>query len=269
MSKKELIEKQEIQTVNPSENILAVISRAAADPGCDVEKMERLLDMQERVMNKAAEMESNQAFDRFQSDCPQLNKTKAIVVQGRARSHYCSYEEMMRTVRPIMKNHGFSDRFDTATDQDGQISSVTCTISHSAGHSWQSTFPVAPDTSGSKNAIQAIGSALSYGKRYAFAAAMGVVFKNEDDDGGPQTAQDLPEMQIGATSETDKSIVDAFFRNHEITEEWSGKAIKLITKGTVENWRDLPADRLAKFAAISNLEAIAAKVEEMKTQEGV
>ena len=46
----------QIEPINQSNNVLAVISRAATDKDVDISKMERLLDMQERVMAKEAEM---------------------------------------------------------------------------------------------------------------------------------------------------------------------------------------------------------------------
>ena len=39
------------------------------------------------------------------------------------------------------------------------------------------------DTSGSKNVVQAIGSSVSYGKRYTMQALLNITSGGEDDDG--------------------------------------------------------------------------------------
>jgi len=43
------------------------------------------------------------------------------------------------------------------------------------------TLPL--DNSGSKNAVQAVGSSVSYGKRYVMAALLNITTRGEDDDG--------------------------------------------------------------------------------------
>lgn len=163
--------------------ILTTIARAAQDERVDVDKMERLLAMQERVLADQSRRAANTDLARFKALCPHIKKGRGIVVKNRLQSNYAPYEDMMREIRPFMEQCGFSERFDTQTNPQGAICAVRCTIIHRDGHQWDSTFPVVPDTSGNKNSIQAIGSALSYGKRYSIGAALGLVFEDEDDDG--------------------------------------------------------------------------------------
>ena len=58
---------KEIATIEqaPSTNIIQVIERAAMDPNVDIDKMERLLGMQERILTKESEL----AFSRSMSAC--------------------------------------------------------------------------------------------------------------------------------------------------------------------------------------------------------
>jgi hypothetical protein len=67
---------------------------------------------------------------------------------------------------------------------------VSCIISHRAGHSEENSLSARHDTSGNKNPIQALGSAVTYLQRYTLKAAVGVAAA-ADDDG--QTA--TPEQQ--------------------------------------------------------------------------
>lgn len=163
--------------------LLAVITKAAQDPSVDVSKMRELLDMKERIDAEHAKKQFIQSLHNFQAECPQITRSGGIIVNNVLRSRYSPYEDTMKIVRPYMQKWGFSESFDTQVNEAGQICAVTCTLSHVGGHSVQSTFPVTPDSSGSKNSIQAIGSALSYGKRYSLGAVLGLVFTNEDDDG--------------------------------------------------------------------------------------
>ena len=60
---------------------------------------------------------------------------------------------------------------------------VTAIITHKDGHREQSTGLYPFDKSGSKNDIQAVGSAISYGKRYQQNALLNITTHGEDDDG--------------------------------------------------------------------------------------
>jgi hypothetical protein len=51
------------------------------------------------------------------------------------------------------------------------------------GHSESTSLSASPDTSGSKNAIQAIGSTVSYLQRYTILALTGLATEDMDDDG--------------------------------------------------------------------------------------
>ena len=60
---------------------------------------------------------------------------------------------------------------------------VTGVLMHRAGHSMRTSMTLPFDTSGSKNAVQAIGSSVSYGKRYVISAMLNIATRKEDDNG--------------------------------------------------------------------------------------
>jgi len=60
---------------------------------------------------------------------------------------------------------------------------VTATLSHSTGHDVTTSMSGGADTSGSKNAIQALGSSVSYLKRYTASALLNLTSHGSDDDG--------------------------------------------------------------------------------------
>ncbi|HHY4192048.1 ERF family protein [Pseudomonas aeruginosa] len=164
-----------------SATILQVIQRAAADPACDIEKMERLMAMHERMQSRSAEAEFNASMAAMQSELPSIAERGAITVNGQKRSNYATFEDINDIVKPIMQRFGFAVSFRVESVQTGV--SVTGILMHCAGHREQTTMLVPLDTSGSKNAVQSLGSSVSYGKRYVLSALLNITTRGEDDDG--------------------------------------------------------------------------------------
>jgi hypothetical protein len=162
-------------------NIMAVISRAAADPACDIDKLERLMAMHERMQARDAQAEFNASMAAMQSDIPSIAERGAIVVNGQKRSDYATFEDINDVIKPIMQAHGFAITFKVQNIAAGL--SVTGILMHRAGHREETTMLLPLDTSGSKNAVQAVGSSTSYGKRYVMSALLNLTTRGEDDDG--------------------------------------------------------------------------------------
>ncbi|QZI68707.1 ERF family protein [Pseudomonas protegens] len=165
----------------PDSSILAVISRAATDPTCDIDKLERLMAMHERMQARDAEAEFNAAMAAMQSDIPSIAERGSIVVNGQKRSDYATFEDINDVIKPIMQTHGFAITFKVENVPTGL--SVTGILMHRAGHRESTTMLLPLDTSGSKNAVQAVGSSTSYGKRYVMSALLNLTTRGEDDDG--------------------------------------------------------------------------------------
>jgi hypothetical protein len=72
---------------------------------------------------------------------------------------------------------------------------VTCFLTHRMGHKDDGTYIEAPaDTSGKKNAIQAVGSTITFLQRYTLLAAVGLAPKDAiPDDDGRSHAEPLPD----------------------------------------------------------------------------
>lgn len=161
-----------------------MIARAAADPSVDVSKMSAIMDMQERIMAKQAEIAFNQAMGRLQPRLPRITKQGRIEFgQGdrKQSTPFARYEDIMRAIGPLLSEEGFSISY--GTEPGEKVLIVSARLSHSMGHSTTASMPLPHDTSGSKNAIQAMGSTVSYGKRYLLCAMLNIVCVGEDDDG--------------------------------------------------------------------------------------
>jgi hypothetical protein len=158
-----------------------MFERLAADPNVPVEKLERLIAMQERIMAHNAKAEFDAAYAEMQGDIPIITERGEIAVNGQVRSKYARLEDILEIVKPIMQKHGFAIRHQSQF-ADGMVK-ITGILSHRAGHSERDEFVAAADTSGSKNAIQALGSTRSYGQRYTTIALLNIATRGTDDDG--------------------------------------------------------------------------------------
>lgn len=176
---------QKIET-RPSEisTVIAAIERMAVNPDVDAEKMLKLLEMQERIMAKQAEMLFNQALGRVQKVLPVVTKHGKIEFtdkNGKQReTPFARYEDIDEVIRPLLLNEGFSISFNSEWNDSALVSG---TLSHIGGHSKTSTLRLPLDTSGSKNNLQAMGSTISYGKRYLVGMLLNIITKDEDNDG--------------------------------------------------------------------------------------
>lgn len=180
----------EIATQQDTSAMINIIAKAASDPNVDVAKLEKLLDMQERIMNKQAEIDFNEALARISKQMPRIvkggsvgykedksNKNSATIEAFK----FARYEDIDKAVRPLLEAEGFSLSFDTVIKDGGGVI-MTGTLAHKSGHKRSASLPLALDVSGGKNNIQAMGSTTSYGRRYTLCMLLNIVTVGEDDD---------------------------------------------------------------------------------------
>lgn len=179
MSNSELIQhepRNEIAQVSPAQSFMNIVERVATMPDINMDALERMLNMQERIMARDAESAFNAAMAEMQCEIP----TIAERAKGHGTIKYATLEDISDIVKPIMKTHGFAISFKVEHAVAGL--SVTGILMHRAGHREQTTMLLPIDTSGSKNAVQAVGSSTSYGKRYVMCALLNITTRGEDDD---------------------------------------------------------------------------------------
>jgi hypothetical protein len=153
----------------------------AVSQGADLDKLERLMALQERWEANEAKKAYVEAMAAFKSDPPTIIKNKEASFGGNKGYKYANLAQVAAVIGKALSKHGLSASW--KTDQNGQIK-VTCTITHVMGHSESCSLSAAADTSGSKNAIQAIGSTKSYLEKYTLLALAGLAADEQDDDAG-------------------------------------------------------------------------------------
>lgn len=181
--KQEVVTVHEAPVVSQSAGLIAVIERAATNPDVDIDKMERLLQMHERIVERDAKAAYAAALATMAPDLPSVcERGKISIDKGKTvQSTYALWEDINDAIKPVLAAHGFALSFRTGRNE-GQIS-VTGVLSHREGHAEETTIVLPHDSSGSKNAVQAVGSSTSYGKRYTAGLLLNLTSRGEDDDG--------------------------------------------------------------------------------------
>lgn len=180
MSKEVLVQEQ---GVNP----LSII-QTAVEGGADVQSLEKLMDLQERWEAGEARKAFVLAMTNFRDQAPIIIKENSVDFNGKHAYNHATLGKAIETIKPLMKDCGLSHSWATS-NPDKETVTVTCKIMHIGGHIETTELSAGHDSSGGKNAIQAIGSTVSYLQRYTLFAALGLA-SSEDDDGA---GTDLPE----------------------------------------------------------------------------
>lgn len=156
----------------------ANLLQIAVEQNADIDKLDRLMTLQERWEAEQSRKAFSAALAGFQADLKPIVKTK----QGH-NSKYADANDIAKSIRPLMEKHGLSFTHVENQEKEGWVS-VTCIIRHVAGHSESSTLSAGYDTSGGKNAIQAIASTVTYLRRYTLTGLLGITTGEDDQDGG-------------------------------------------------------------------------------------
>lgn len=176
----------------------AQLLQMAVQQGADLDRLERLMALQERWEANEARKAYTLAMAEFKKNPPQIIKNKeAGFVNGKGQRVEYTYANLGGVVRAIvgaLAEHGISHAW--RTDQlEGGLIEVTCTLTHALGHSESVSLRTARDDSGSKNNIQAVASAITYLERYTLLAATGLATDDQDDDGASAERQAGAEVQ--------------------------------------------------------------------------
>ena len=166
----------------PVDPMVSMIERLILNPDADLDKLERMLAMKERIEAQQAKISFARSLAQARSTIPPIVKDATVdftSAKGRTNYKHETLAGIAKVIDPILSLHGLSYRF--RTDQGNGGVRVTCVIQHGDGHSEETSLVVAPDQSGSKNGFQAVGSAVTYLQRYTLKAALGLSAEVDDD----------------------------------------------------------------------------------------
>lgn len=214
----------ELQRIEPVDFQPPQLLGQAIAAGANIEVIERLMALQERWQASQAKRAFDNAMATLRTELPPIVKSNSVdFTSNRGRTHY-KYEDLhdvTEAITPVMAKHGLSFRWRT---EPGEPVKVTCIVSHRDGHSEECALSAPRDESGNKNAIQALGSAITYLQRYTLKAALGVAAARDDDGQSssqrPEPRQERQEQrpQAKASDVLPKQATEA-------TRDWARKTL--------------------------------------------
>lgn len=178
------------------DDLVLMFERLAKDPAVDVEKLERLIAMNERILAHNARAAFHGAFAQMQADLPEISEKGEILNKdGSVRSRYARLEDIQQAVKPVLRAHGFAIRHRTEWPEDRKsIIRIVGILSHVEGHSEESVFEAPMDKSDYRTDIQSMGSTVSYGRRYTTIDVLNITTRGLDKDGAkPPEMPDPPD----------------------------------------------------------------------------
>ena len=193
--------------------LMAAAELVKANGNMEVGKLKELLDLQERWEAGQAKKAYVQAMAEFKGKPPEILKDKTVEYQtskGTTSYKHATLHNVTSCINKALSEHGLTAAW--VTSQDNGSVKVTCKITHIMGHSEETCLSAPPDTSGSKNAIQAIGSTVTYLQRYTLLALTGLATADQDDDG---KASGTPTEKKPTKKEEQQALVDQAFFNFE------------------------------------------------------
>jgi hypothetical protein len=165
--------------------MVSMIERLVMNQDADLDKLERMLAMKERIDAQHARTAFARALSEARASIPPIIKDATVdFTSAKGKTHY-QHETLAgiaKAIDPVLSEHGLSYRFRTEQGQGGV--KVTCIVQHCDGHAEETSLSGAPDASGNKNNFQAVGSAVTYLQRYTLKAALGLSAEVDDDAQG-------------------------------------------------------------------------------------
>lgn len=162
--------------------MIDIIAKAAADVNVDVAKLEKLLDMQERIMTKQAEIDFNNDMLALKAELPAIVKTKT---NAQTNSNYADLESIKDVVDPLLTKYGFFDRYEDDFPSATRVG-TTCILTHRGGHKERNRVEFDLDDKGikgitNKTSIHATASSMTYGQRLALCRALSIKVATDTD----------------------------------------------------------------------------------------
>lgn len=166
--------------VEYGDSILSIIASAARDPNVDIDKMDRLLQMQERVQDRQAASDFADALAEMQPNLPVITANSEIKHSNKLIAKYATWDHIYSAIKPILAEYGFSLIFrNTSTEK----TETTTAVLKRGGHEETNSVTLDRDTGGAKNSVQSVGSSRTYGQRYSACPLIGITIQGDDDDG--------------------------------------------------------------------------------------
>ncbi len=218
---------------SPAEMLQAFISKGVTAE--NVSAVEQLVKLYERMEDRNAVKQFNEAFVKLQSELPVIVAMTVIPNRGR----YARFEDVMHQIAKPMQDNGFSVSF--SQDFKDNRTVETCTLRHVGGYSQQNSFAVR--TGGRADSdTQADCKASTTAKRNALCNALNIVIRQdcltEDEDAG---IEGDPNQFVSS-----EQAFELERRAHEVNADIAA----LLQYAKAKQFGEIPASRYAELDAM-------------------
>ena len=177
----------------------AELIKSAVAGGADLDKLEKLLVLQER-------WEANEAKKAYNADMAQVHAQMPHVIKSafnpQTKSKYALLESVISSAKEVYAAHGFAVAFyEGDCPREGQVR-VMADVTHRLGHSVTYHYDVPLDGVGLRGnanmtAIHGKASSVSYGRRYILCMIFNIPTGDDDDGNAAAVVEFISEKQIG------------------------------------------------------------------------
>ncbi len=172
--------------VSEQGGFLAMMERLALS-NVDVVKIEKMMDLHERMLNRNAKSAFAADYVRMKPHLPKVLRTKN---NTQTKSKYAPLENINQAVDPILEQYGFGTSTKILSQTDDSVT-VRVELWHKDGHIEETTITMPLDKSGIQGTVNKTGphatsSSVTYAKRVAICALLNI--STGDDKDGNQDA---------------------------------------------------------------------------------
>ncbi|CAM5999030.1 unnamed protein product [Sphagnum balticum] len=195
------------------------------------DKIEGLYEHRARREQKSWEL--NELFGALAKAQAEMETAGLTNANPFFKSKYADLAEIVKSSRPALTKHGLS--VIQYIEQNEQGSVLVSMLGHASGQYITSQMPINP----AKTDVQSLGSYITYLRRYSYAALVGVVVCDEDDD-GESSMERAPKVKQSA-------VIDAALASQlsNLIGENNHLEKTICTKLGIKNINDIPQERYA------------------------
>ena len=234
-----------------SQEVMSLVAEAARSKDIDVGKMEKLIDLQERILDRNAKQAFAADFVRMK---PHLKRIENKHNNTQTKSKYAKLEDINKEIDPVLEQFGFSS-MTPVRRQEGDTVTVAAILLHKEGHQEETELTLPLDKTGiqgtvNKTSTHAIASSIKYCRRIALCAILNISTGDGDDKDG--------NVETGNITTEQAAEIDLRLR------AISDKALPNFLKwGKVENLTDIPVKQYnGALKALTDMEQTAKKAKD-------
>jgi hypothetical protein len=160
------------------------------------------------------------------------------VLEKKSKAYNYMYADLAETLQAInepMKKHGLSI-YHQLVIQDGRELLVS-RLMHSSGQSIMTPMPLFYKADGKVNSMQALGSAITYAKRYNIGCLLNLAADKEVDDDGIKAGYVTEKVKLPVVTEEQADVIEGYLR------EFPESKKDLLSRFGVKEVCEIPYDK--------------------------